>query len=80
MALPAGAVLSGELSLAGEVRPVRRMVGRARAAKAMGLARVIGPAEGSAAERKEWEQVASIGAMVRALFGTAPASSPAAEA
>jgi len=76
MALPAGAVLSGELSLAGEVRPVRRMVGRARAAKAMGLARVIGPAEGSAAERKEWEQVASIGAMVRALFGAATAPSP----
>ena len=75
MALPAGAVLSGELSLAGEVRPVRRMVGRARAAKAMGLARVIGPAEGSVAERKEWEQVASIGAMVRALFGAAPGTS-----
>jgi len=72
IALPAGAVLAGELSLAGEVRPVRRMVGRARAAKAMGLARIIGPAEGSAAERKEWEPVASIGAMVRALFGAAP--------
>ncbi len=74
IALPAGAVLAGELSLAGEVRPVRRMAGRARAAKAMGLARVIGPAEGSVAERKEWEQVASIGATVRALFGAVPAA------
>jgi len=71
IALPAGAALAGELSLAGEVRPVRRMVGRARAAKAMGLARVIGPTEGGAADRNDWEPVTSIGATVRALFGSA---------
>ncbi len=45
LALPAGTALAGELSLAGEVRPVRRMAGRVRAARAMGLGRVVGPAE-----------------------------------
>jgi DNA repair protein RadA/Sms len=44
LALPAGSALAGELSLAGEVRPVRQMRRRARAARALGLGLVIGPA------------------------------------
>jgi len=67
-------VLAGEVSLAGEVRPVRRMAGRARAAKAMGLGRVIGPPETreTGAEAADgWTHVGSIGAAIKALFGTA---------
>jgi len=71
LALPAGSVLAGEVSLAGEVRPVRRMAGRARAAKAMGLNRVIGPPLLSEkATQDTWDQVASIGAAIRSLFGS----------
>ena len=72
IALPAGVALAGEVSLAGEVRPVRRMSGRARAARAMGLGRVIGPTEPKergADKADSWDQVASIGATIRALFG-----------
>ncbi len=75
--VPAGVVLAGEVSLAGEVRPVRRMSGRARAARAMGLARVVGPPEtreASAESVDDWTHVASVGAAIKALFGTAEAS------
>jgi DNA repair protein RadA/Sms len=44
-ALPPGAALAGELSLAGEVRPIRQMRRRSRAAAALGFGTVIGPAE-----------------------------------
>ena len=52
-ALPAGAALAGELSLAGELRPVRQMSKRARAARSLGLSSVIGPAEGPPGEAEE---------------------------
>ncbi len=42
--LPKDAALAGELSLAGEVRPVRSMERRARAAQQLGFGRVVGPA------------------------------------
>jgi DNA repair protein RadA/Sms len=45
LSLPAHVALAGELSLAGEVRPIRRMRGRAKAARAMGFTDVIGPDE-----------------------------------
>jgi len=75
--LPPGVVLAGEVSLAGEVRPVRRMSGRARAAKAMGLARVVGPPETREAGAESvdgWTHVGSIGAAIKALFGKVDAS------
>ncbi|MGB4571240.1 MAG: DNA repair protein RadA [Rectinemataceae bacterium] len=42
-ALPSATALAGELSLAGEVRPVRQMRRRARSAEALGFTRVFGP-------------------------------------
>jgi len=75
--VPPGVVLAGEVSLAGEVRPVRRMSGRARAAKAMGLARVVGPPETREAGAESvdgWTHVGSIGAAIKALFGKVDAS------
>ncbi len=75
LALPPGAVLAGEVSLAGEVRPVKRMTGRARAARAMALDRIIGPPEarekGKPSSQDAWVQVANIQTMVRSLFGSA---------
>ncbi|HOU60975.1 MAG TPA: DNA repair protein RadA [Rectinema sp.] len=41
--LPEGSALAGELSLAGEIRPVRSMDRRTRAAHQLGFARIIGP-------------------------------------
>ncbi|PKL09004.1 MAG: DNA repair protein RadA [Spirochaetae bacterium HGW-Spirochaetae-7] len=77
--LPTGVALAGELSLAGEARTVRKMPGRAKAAAAMSFRRVLGPQEprasGSGLEPGEaWEQVGSIAAMIRTLFGSAEAS------
>ena len=42
-ALPDGAALAGELSLAGEIRPVRSMDRRAKAAAQLGFAHILGP-------------------------------------
>jgi DNA repair protein RadA/Sms len=41
--LPAGMAIAGELSLTGEIRPVRRLQGRAKAAKNLGFTRFLGP-------------------------------------
>jgi DNA repair protein RadA/Sms len=76
LALPAGSALAGELSLAGEVRPVRQMRRRARAARALGLDLVIGPdGEGPAAEGggREWKAVSDVRAALKLLFGDAKA-------
>jgi len=39
--------MAGELSLAGEIRPVRQMAKRARTAQALGFLQVFGPREGA---------------------------------
>jgi DNA repair protein RadA/Sms len=41
--LPAGMAIAGELSLTGEVRPVRRLPGRVKTAKNLGFTRFLGP-------------------------------------
>lgn len=69
LALPAGLALAGEVSLSGEVRAVRRMAGRARAARAMGFSRVVGPHESGSTDSRDWERVSTVGATVRGLFG-----------
>lgn len=51
--LRAGTALAGELSLAGEVRPVTRMRQRAKAAAALGFASILGPREGRAQAEEE---------------------------
>ncbi|HCO48022.1 MAG TPA: DNA repair protein RadA [Spirochaetaceae bacterium] len=81
-ALPKEAALAGELSLAGEVRPVRQMAKRARAAKALGFSAVLGPAEARRGDgdegearpsartgaKPEWAQADSLKASIRALW------------
>jgi DNA repair protein RadA/Sms len=41
--LPAGTALTGELSLAGELRPVRRIAGRVKTARNLGFERFLAP-------------------------------------
>lgn len=54
--LPLGSALAGELSLAGEIRPVRQMGKRARAARTLNFNRVIGPGESIVTENGKHEQ------------------------
>ena len=51
-----GVALAGELSLAGEVRPVTRMRQRAKAAQGLGFARLLGPRDGEALLRDAEER------------------------
>jgi DNA repair protein RadA/Sms len=44
IALPAGLVIAGELSLTGEIRPVRRLAGRIKTARSLGFTGFLGPA------------------------------------
>ena len=48
--LPAGLVIAGELSLTGEIRPVRRLAGREQNAENLGFSRFLGPAPENAAK------------------------------
>jgi DNA repair protein RadA/Sms len=90
LALPAGLVIAGELSLTGEIRPVRRVAGRFRAARGLGFTRFLGPrgsgaspAEAGAAEPAAlpagtYTPAADIREVIRLLFKTAgPGASPA---
>jgi DNA repair protein RadA/Sms len=73
-ALPADAVLFGELSLAGELRPVRQMRRRAKAAAALGFSRIVGPSGeggaegGSQSGPASWEGCSNIKEALKALF------------
>jgi DNA repair protein RadA/Sms len=51
LALPAGLVIAGELSLTGEIHPVRRLSGRVKTAGNLGFTGFLGPAPESAAVR-----------------------------
>jgi DNA repair protein RadA/Sms len=70
LSLPRASALAGELSLAGEVRPVRQMRRRARAAKSLGLGAVIGP-DGDEGAGSEWKGVRDIREALKGLFGEA---------
>jgi DNA repair protein RadA/Sms len=75
VALPANTALFGELSLAGELRPVRQMRRRAKAAVALGFARIVGPPSDGAAEGSSppgpvsWTKASDIKGALKSLFG-----------
>jgi DNA repair protein RadA/Sms len=84
LALPADLAIAGELSLTGEIRPLRRMAGRLRAARGLGFSQFLGPAgsEGppgtpEAGEKGEFIPVADIRAAIRCLFKVPPGVPPA---
>lgn len=62
--MPAGTALIGELSLAGEVRPVGRLKARVKAATGLGFPSVLAPEGGDGAQR-----VADIREAVARVFG-----------
>ncbi len=68
--LPRGTTVTGELSLAGEVRPVLHLRKRVRAAREFGFERCLGPAAAPDDDdgAEQWQQVARIGNCIRALW------------
>jgi DNA repair protein RadA/Sms len=73
LALPAGLVIAGELSLTGEIRPVRRIAGRVRTASGLGFTRFLGPAGSetmpqSPGDGGEFIPAADIRGAIRTLF------------
>lgn len=75
MALPGNAAFFGELSLAGELRPVRQMRRRAKTANALGFTRIIGPSADAPAEGASqgdpqlWTRASDIKGALKTLFG-----------
>ncbi len=69
--VPGGWAVAGELSLAGEVRPVRHMKKRAKAAKASGYAHVLGPAgdRDEGARGEDWIGTVSLKDALSRVFG-----------
>jgi DNA repair protein RadA/Sms len=71
LALPAGLVIAGELSLTGEVRQVRRLASRIRASRGMGFTDFLGPPGEEGAMPAE-----NIRAAIGLLFSPGPAKQP----
>jgi DNA repair protein RadA/Sms len=71
--LPANAAVAGELSLAGEVRALRRLSGRVRTARNLGFSSFLGPAPGSASDEEaptepDFTGVKDIKSAIKVLF------------
>jgi DNA repair protein RadA/Sms len=89
LALPAGLVIAGELSLTGEIRPVRRQSSRAKTARNLGFQSFLGPAPepqtGGAAASPESETSPPAGSAplvardiksaIKIIYGTADSTS-----
>jgi DNA repair protein RadA/Sms len=74
LVLPSGTVLAGELSLAGELRSVRRMDTRIKTAKSLGFTRFLGPVPdtretgGAPQDHPELQRITDIKGAISALF------------
>jgi DNA repair protein RadA/Sms len=84
LALPADLAIAGELSLTGEIRPLRRMPGRLRAARGLGFSQFLGPAGSEAppgtpeaGEKANFIPASDIRAAIRCLFKAPPGPGPA---
>lgn len=69
--IPAATTVTGEISLAGEIRPVSQLRRRLRTAREMGYRRLVGPRrvrEGEAPE-ESWTRVDTVGECIREVFG-----------
>ena len=69
---PSHTIIAGEVSLAGEIRPVAQMARRARTGLELGFERCLGPStlrQGEAGTSVVWRGVDSLEAAVNELFG-----------
>ena len=71
MSVPTATTVTGEISLAGEIRPVAQLRRRLRTAREMGYERLVGPRrvrEGEAPE-EGWVRVDTVSDCIKAVFG-----------
>jgi len=68
LCLPSGTAVAGELSLAGEVRPIRRLAARIKAAGSLGFTVFVGPA-GEAPKEQGFSGVKDIKIAIKSIFG-----------
>jgi DNA repair protein RadA/Sms len=66
--LPTGLVIAGELSLTGEIRPVRRIAGRVKTARGLGFGEFLGPAGAEGSQEKGFIPAPDIRGAIRILF------------
>ncbi|MFW5738182.1 MAG: DNA repair protein RadA [Spirochaetota bacterium] len=72
-AFPSRTTIAGEVSLAGEIRPVPQMARRARTADEVGFDRCYGPAsvrQGETGTRVNWNGLGALEEAIKALFGS----------
>jgi DNA repair protein RadA/Sms len=69
LALPADLAIAGELSLTGEIRPVRRLAGRVKTASNLGYNSFLGPASESQPV-PELRTTADIKSAIKLIYGT----------
>jgi len=67
LALPADLVIAGELSLTGEIRPIRRLSGRVKTALNLGFGSFLGPAESE--QTKGLRSASDIKSAIKIIFG-----------
>jgi DNA repair protein RadA/Sms len=71
LSVPTATTVTGEISLAGEIRPVAQLRRRLRTAREMGYERLIGPRrvrEGEAPD-EGWVRADTVGDCIKAVFG-----------
>ncbi len=66
--LDSGTAAAGELTLAGEIRPIRQMEARVGAARELSVEKIVGP-ESPEKSEVEWLRAGTIAAAVTAAFG-----------
>ena len=75
LTLPANLAIAGELSLTGEIRPVRRLSGRVKTAANLGFGNFLGPVESDHSANSKPEQtqglqsVSDIKSAIKKIFG-----------
>ncbi|MFP4151965.1 MAG: DNA repair protein RadA [Alkalispirochaeta sp.] len=72
ISLPAATLATGELTLAGEVRPVSHRLHREKAAREVGFSRLVGPPALEESNSDLWQPVPSISEAITRVFGTRP--------
>ncbi len=68
--VPDSTAASGELTLAGEIRPVAHIGRRVKTSREMGFKKFIGPGSTEKETEREWETVLNISSGIKAVFGT----------
>jgi len=70
ISVESGVASAGELTLAGEIRPIRQMAARLKATRSLSIRKMIGPASVDSIDSVEWHRVDTIGEAIASVFGS----------